>query len=588
MTIATFSRPRDVQVANIGENTLILRSRTWERLKFEVEYSRQKGTTANSYLIQADKKALIDPPGESFTAIYLKELEQYLDFTTLDYIILGHVNPNRQVTLKKLLSLAPQAKLICSRPAANALKSAFPEWESRIQAVRFEDTLDLGQKHHLSFITVPTPRWPDGLCTYDPGTKILYTDKFFGAHICEDTLFDEDWKKLDAERHYFFDCLHAPQGKQVEAVLDKLAVLPARCYAPGHGPVVRYSLSRFTYDYRQWCQAQKSQDLRVALLYTSAYGSTAILAHAIAQGLIANHVNVESINCELADPTEITRIIEASDGFIIGSPTLGGHPPTQIQTALGIVLSTAAKTKLAGVFGSYGWSGEAIDLIESKLKDANYSLGFETIRVRFSPTPETVQHCQSAGATFAQNLKKTKKLRTLRQVVTEAKIDRTEQAVGRIIGSLCVVTTRDVESHKGILTSWVSQATFNPPGIIIAIGQDQNADLMRQPGDKFVLNILEENRNLRRYFCRQSTIGENPFNNLETKVANNGCLILTQALAYLECTVTNLLECGDRYLIYAVVEEGELLEHNGMTAVEHRKSGSHYNKNAEKPGVIGA
>ncbi|MEA5558858.1 diflavin flavoprotein [Nodularia spumigena] len=576
MTVVTFSRPRDVQVANIGEQTLMLRSRTWERLKFEIEYSRQKGTTANSYLIQADKKALIDPPGESFTAIYLEQLAQHLDFISLDYIILGHVNPNRRVTLEKLLSLAPQATLICSRPAANALKTDFPEWESRIQAVRFEDTLDLGQGHHLTFITVPTPRWPDGLCTYDPVTQILYTDKFFGAHICEDTLFDEDWKTLDAERHYYFDCLHAPQAKQVEATLDKLAVLGARCYAPGHGPVVRYSLSRFTYDYRQWCQAQKSQDLSVALLYTSAYGSTAILANAIAQGLIENGVNVESINCELADPADITRIIDASDGFIIGSPTLGGHAPTQIQTALGIILSTAAKTKLAGVFGSYGWSGEAIDLIEGKLKDANYRLGFETIRVRFSPTQEILEQCQAAGATFAQTLKKTKKLRTPRQVVPEAKIDRTEQAVGRIIGSLCVVTTRDLESHKGILTSWVSQATFNPPGIMIAVAQDQNADLMRQPGDRFVLNILKEDRNLRRYFFRQSTLGENPFTNLETKTADNGCLVLTEALAYLECTVTNLLECGDRCLIYAVVEQGEVLENDGVTAVEHRKSGSHY------------
>jgi flavorubredoxin len=38
-----------------------MRSRTWDRLKFEVEYSLQRGTTANSYLIQADKTALIDP-----------------------------------------------------------------------------------------------------------------------------------------------------------------------------------------------------------------------------------------------------------------------------------------------------------------------------------------------------------------------------------------------------------------------------------------------------------------------------------------------------------------------------------------------
>ncbi|MBD2204690.1 flavin reductase [Calothrix sp. FACHB-1219] len=570
------NRSRDVQVAEIGVNTLILRSRTWERLKFEIEYSRQRGTTANSYLIQADKKVLIDPPGESFTEIFLEQIAQHIDLTTLDYIVLGHVNPNRRATLKELLSLAPQVTLICSRPAANALKTAFPEWESHIQSVRSQDTLDLGQGHQLSFITVPTPRWADGLCTYDSATKILYTDKFFGAHICEDTLFDEDWKALDAERKYYFECLHAPQTKQVEVALDKFTVLGAKCYAPAHGPVVRYSLSRFTYDYRQWCQGQKSQELSVALLYASAYGNTAILANAIAQGLIENGINVESINCELTEPAEITRIVEACDGFIIGSPTLGGHAPTQVQTALGIVLSSAAKTKLAGVFGSYGWSGEAIDLLENKLKDANYRLGFETIRVRFSPTPFVLQQCQDAGASFAQNLKKTKKLRTSRQVVTETHVDRTEQAVGRIIGSLSVVTTRDRDNHKGILTSWISQATFNPPGIMIAIAQEQNADLMCHPGDKFVLNILKEGRNVRRYFSRQSSLGENPFAHLPTQTADNGCLILTEALAYLECTVQNQLECGDRYLIYAVVDKGEVLEHEGVTAIEHRKSGSQY------------
>ena len=209
----TTSHPRDVQVAEIGKNTLILRSRTWDRLKFEVEYSRQRGTTANSYLIQADKKALIDPPGESFTEIYLEQLAQHLDFISLDYIVLSHVNPNRRATLRVLLSLVPQATLICSRPAANALKTAFPEFESPIQAMRSQDTLNLGQGHLLSFISVPTPRWADGLCTYDSATKILYTDKLFGAHICEDTLFDEDWKGLDAERRYYFECLHAPQAE---------------------------------------------------------------------------------------------------------------------------------------------------------------------------------------------------------------------------------------------------------------------------------------------------------------------------------------------------------------------------------------
>ena len=573
--MTTPAKQRDVQVANIGTNTQVLRSRTWDRLKFEIEYSRQKGTTSNSYLIQADKIALIDPPGQSFTEIYLETLAKHLDWKNLDYIILQHINPNRLATLQILVKNAPQAKIVCSKPAVNALKSTliFPELQARIQVVRDNDILDLGQGHQLQFISATTPRWVDGLCTYDPQSQILYTDKFFGVHVCDEAIFDEDWKQLDAERRFYFDCLHAAQTKQLETVLAKFAPLPSKVYAPAHGSLIKYSLSRFSYDYQQWCQQQTSQEFKVVLLYASAYGNTAILAHAIAEGLIESGAEVELINCEIASTEEITQAIQSCDGFIIGSPTLGGHAPTQIQTALGIVLANAAKTKLAGVFGSYGWSGEAIDMLETKLRDAHYSFGFEPLRVRFSPTVSILEECEQAGKDFTQKLKKTKKLRTPRQPVTETQINRTEQAVGRIVGSLCVLTTCKDNQHSGVLTSWVSQATFNPPGLMIAVSQEQHSDSIHNPGDKLVLNILNEDKDVRRNFSYQSS---SSFNKLTTQTASNGCLIIEEALAYLECTVQSFLEAGDRTLIYAVVERGEVLENNGITAIQHRKSGSHY------------
>nr|WP_041237624.1 diflavin flavoprotein [Gloeothece citriformis] len=575
MSTLSPTRPRDVQVANLATNTTIIRSRTWDRLKFEVEYARQKGTTANSYLIKSDRIALIDPPGESFTQIFLEELQQHLPLNQLDYIILGHVNPNRMATVKVLIQQAPQVKLICSKPAAKLLKNAFPEWESQIQIVRSEDTLDLGGGHQLQFIFVPTPRWADGLCTYDPQSRILYTDKLFGVHLCDDVLYDEDWKQLDQDRRYYFDCIHAAQAKQVESALDKLGTFTAKYYAPGHGPVVRYSLSRLTYDYRQWCQQQKTQELKVALFYASAYGNTATLANAIAQGLVDNGIAVDSINCELADPAQMSEAIENCDGFLIGSPTLGGHAPVQIQTALGIILASAAKTKLAGVFGSYGWSGEAIDLLEEKLRDANYRFGFESIRVKFTPDEPILQQCQEAGANFAQALKNKQKMRVPRSPVTEGQADRTEQALGRIIGSLSVLTTRRGERDQGFLTAWVSQASFNPPGLMIALGEQQGAEALIEPGTQFVLNILQEGRTLRRHFSFNVS-GENTFPDVETQRSTNGCLILSSALAYLECTVQQRMASGDHWLIYAVVNKGEVLERNGVTAIWQRKSGSCY------------
>lgn len=570
-------KPRDVQVAEIGANTWVLRSRSWERLKFEVEYARQKGTTANSYLIQADKTALIDPPGESFSEIFIEELAHHVYLQKIDYVILGHLNPNRCATLKALLNIevAPQITFICTRAAEVALRSAFPNYPLRIVLANVEETIDLGQGHQLQFIPTPTPRHPDGLCTFDPATRILYTDKLFGAHICDNSIFDENWKQLDEDRRYYFDCLHASQAKQVEAALDKLSGLPAKIYAPGHGPLVRYSLSRFTFDYRQWCEQQKTQDLNVALLYASAYGNTATMADSIAQGLMESGAAVQSINCEFTEPDEISTALEQCDGFIFGSPTLGGHAPIQIQTALGIALSVAAKTKLAGIFGSYGWSGEAIDLLETKLQDAGFRFGFEPIRVKFKPTDEVLQQVQEAGVEFAQSLRKSKKIRAPRQTGAEAQSDRTEQAVGRITGSLCVVTTKHNGIDQGALTSWVSQATFTPPGLTIAINKEENEETLAQTGSEFILNILKEGRNLRRHFQRSNTAG-NRFAEIGTHAASNGCLVLDDALAYLECTVQNRMECGDHWLVYAVVENGKVLEPAGVTAVQHRKSGTQY------------
>ncbi|HEY9873429.1 MAG TPA: diflavin flavoprotein [Candidatus Obscuribacterales bacterium] len=574
----TNPKPRDVQVLPIAADTNVLRSRTWDRLKFEIEYGLQHGTTANSFVIKAGKTALIDPPGESFTEIFLAALRQRFDLAQLDYIILGHVNPNRSFTLKALLELAPQVAFVCSNPGAIALRSALPDQELNILVMRGEETVDLGKGHHLQFIPTPSPRWPDSLCTYDPQSEILFTDKLFGAHICSDQVFDEGWTIFSEDRRYYYDCLMAPHARQIETALEKLSEVQARLYATGHGPLVRYGLIPLTQSYRKWSQQQQSQDMTVALIYASAYGNTATLAQAIARGITKAGVGVESINSEIAEPAEIQAAVEKSAGFIIGSPTLGGHAPTPIQTALGIVLSTAAKTKLAGVFGSYGWSGEAVDLLEGKLRDAGYQFGFDPIRVKFKPTDVTLKYCEEAGTDFAQALKKAKKARTPRQQTSESQTARIEQAVGRLVGSLCVVTTKQGDLTGAMLASWVSQATFNPPGLTIAVAKDRAIESLMYQGGKFVLNILAQGNHLglMKHFLKPFAPAEDRFVGVSTQEAQNGCPILCDALAYLECSVRNRMECGDHWLVYAVVENGKLLQTNGVTAVHQRKSGTHY------------
>jgi flavorubredoxin/flavin reductase (DIM6/NTAB) family NADH-FMN oxidoreductase RutF len=570
--------PRDLQPSPIAPDTTVLRSRTWDRLKFEIEYGLARGTTANSFIIKGDKKALIDPPGSSFTDVFIAGLDSRFNVKLIEYVILGHINPNRGETLKKLLELAPQITFVCSNPAAIALPTILERDDLKIIAIKGGESIDLGKGHLLKFILAPTPRWPDRLLTYDPKTQVLYSDKLFGCHVCGDQVFDEGWETYSEDRRYYFDCLMAPAAKQITATLDKIAEYPISCYATGHGPLVKYGLTELTNLYHQWSKAQSSQSLSVALIYASAYGNTATVAQAIAAGITKAGVGVESINCEFVEPAEIKTALEKCAGFIIGSPTLGGHAPTPIQTALGVVLSTAEKTKLAGVFGSFGWSGEAIDLLETKLKDAGYKLGFEPIRVKFKPTETTLKECEETGTDFAQALKKAKKASIPKAKIGEATTDRVEQAVGRIVGAMTIVTTQQGNLSGAMLASWVSQATFNPPGLTVAVAKERAIESLMHKDGKFVLNILEQGKHipLMKQFLKPFAPGEDRFVGVNIEAAANGCPILTDSLAYLECNVHSRMECGDHWLIYATIDTGKVFNPTGVTAIHHRKSGTHY------------
>jgi len=97
------NKAKDVQVYPITADTRVLRSRTWDRLKFEIEYALQKGTTANSYLIEGDKIALFDPPGESFTSIFLDALKLRIELETIDQYPQGfiRISPANNYSLLK-------------------------------------------------------------------------------------------------------------------------------------------------------------------------------------------------------------------------------------------------------------------------------------------------------------------------------------------------------------------------------------------------------------------------------------------------------------------------------------------------------
>ena len=647
--MAATATGRSVIVLPIDPGLTCLRGLSPRRLRFEVEYGLERGTSANSFLFAAGSTAagqpvppvLVHPPGASFAAPFLEALAALVPAEAALKVVVGHVNPNRVALLRQLAERWPALMLVASNAGARLLSDlwnqqkpgsgaggsgvagtgasgsgvssaadsipsgdagsapgaassqATPDLAGEaalpplppIDVVKQEVSRELAGGHRLTLIPVPTPRWPGGLVAFEERTGLLMSGKFFAAHLCGEAFAEANLSSTEEDRRYYYDCLMAPMARQVEAVVDRLDELPIRTIAPGHGPAIATSWRSLLADYRRWGESQGRSGLTVTLLYASAYGNTAAIADALAQGVARSGVRVESLNCEFAPSEQLIAAIRAGDALLIGSPTLGGHAPTPIVSALGTVLAEGDREKPVGVFGSFGWSGEAIDLLENKLRDGGFRFAFEPIRVKFSPDPATLRTLEETGISLGRQLQ-TEQRRSQRRSggggLEESRSNPAVQALGRLVGSLCVVTARKGEGEAALggamVASWVSQASFNPPGFTVAVARERAVESLLHVGDRFALNVLAAGRETgpMRQFLQPFPPGANRFAGLELEASPGGQPLLPEALAWLEARVTARMECGDHWILYAQVSHGGLLDPAGTTAVHQRRSGANY------------
>ena len=595
----------------LGEGLLCLRGLSPTRLRFEVEYGLERGTTANSFLLHGGTAAdghnlptvLVHPPGTSFAEPYLEELAALIPADAALKVVVGHVNPNRVALLRQLAARWPALMLVASNAGAKLLAELWslqkpikpgetPSSDTPpvpplppIDVIKQETSWPLGHGHVLRLIPVPTPRWPGGLVAFEESTGLLMSGKFFAAHLCSEAWAEANSSSSEEDRRYFYDCLMAPMARQVEAVVDRLEELDIRTIAPGHGPAIAGSWRSLLADYRRWGESSERSSQAVALLFASAYGNTAAIADALAQGISRTGVRVESINCEFTPPEQLLAAIHGCDALLIGSPTLGGHAPTPIVSALGTVLAEGDRSKPVGVFGSFGWSGEALDLLESKLRDGGFNFAFEAIKVKFSPDATTIKTIEETGTALGRQLKaaqRRQERRSLAGGLSESRTGPAIQALGRVVGSLCVLTTQKGEGDSrlsgAMVASWVSQASFSPPGFSVAVAKDRAVEALLHVGDRFALNVLAAGRESgpMKQFLKPFAPGADRFAGLELEHSPGDQPILPEALAWLEARVQQRMECGDHWLLYAQVEEGGLLDPEAVTAVHQRRSGGNY------------
>ena len=584
-------------------------------------------------------RVLIDLPSDAYDydlAAWLSELGM---MSRLNSVIITRLNPERVPALVSLLrrikaETNDKVQLYLSKVAMQYVQERSAKDKELKQLLADVAVLNVagsgasinvGNGEELKFVPIPTARWPDLVAVHYSQDQMLFSSSFFAAHEALDAgvVFDAGgWGEHGDAVGFYYATMLAPAARQVAKALDRLKInevevkvanpaiemmlgpvkgllkevndavmgaddgvaepLAVSYIAPIHGPVIRSSVMQTWLKYKEWTEEQVAllDSSSAVVLYASAYGNTASLAQAISRGINKAGVGVVTLNLEQCGAEEVEEAVSKSNGFVIGSPTLGGHLPTQVQTALGTVLRVGTQ-KPSGVFGSFGWSGEAVDIMEGKLKDAGFPLAFDSIRCKFKPDDQMLYLCEQSGTRLAQQIKKNARMK---EKTAAQKMSAAENAsgmllsVGRIIGSLCVLTARDGDVESGMLASWVSQASFDPPGLTVAVKKDRAVESLLPIGARFVLNVLAEGRDrpIMREMVRPRGPAEDRFANLATERSEvSGALILTDSASYLECEVSDRMEAGDHWLVYATIVDGKVLD-DVPAAVHFRKVGNSY------------
>lgn len=375
---------------------------------FDIVMHTDHGTTYNTYFINAEKKTIIETAKEKFSDVFLSKLRKVTDPADLAYIVLDHTEPDHSGAMRQLLDLAPDAVVVGSGNAIRYLGDIVNR-PFRSLVVKDGDTLDLGNKT-LKFISAPNLHWPDSIYTYLVEDKILFTCDSFGAHYCHEDLFDDLVGDYDADFRYYFDVILKPYSKFMLKAVEKIRPLDISMIATGHGPVLRQNWKKIVDETRRLSEdyvalTERSGIKRLLITYVSAYGYTAEMARLIAAGASkTDNLEVEVIDIETADIGEMDSKLTIADGVIVGSPTINQNTLLPVYRLMAVVSPLRDRGKLAGSFGSFGWSGEAPQLIAEMLKNLKLKYFEEPAAFKFVPEDGKEKTLIEYGERFAKAL----------------------------------------------------------------------------------------------------------------------------------------------------------------------------------------
>lgn len=379
---------------------------------FDIILKTANGTSYNSYVVRGENGvAVIDTVKENYADDFFRRLESVARYDEITTIVLNHLEPDHSGALPALLRHAPQARVYLSSRAQMMLKALLkPSGEPppAYIPVTTDDSVDLGGRT-LRFLHTPYLHWPDTQCTYLVEDGILFSGDVFGCHFCDARLFNDRVGDFRFSFEYYYAHIMRPFREYVLDALALIEPLELTAIAPAHGPILRHAPRDYLHRYRELATPRLHNEARVEktllVFYISAYGNTRRMAEALAAGAeCLGGVRVSLYDLEGGESGVFTDLIEEADGLAIGSPTINADAVRPVWDLLSSLTTVNVKGKLGAAFGSYGWSGEAVRLIEDRLRGLKLRLPLEGLRIKLVPDAGELDACRALGEQLARHL----------------------------------------------------------------------------------------------------------------------------------------------------------------------------------------
>ncbi len=377
----------------------------WNLRIYHNTYSTHHGTSYNSYLIMDDKITLVDAVYGPFGEELIGRISEKIPPEQISYVVVNHSEPDHSGALPLLMERAPRARIFCTAKCKDYLKRLyFADWE--FTTVKTGDEISLGKKT-LRFIEAPMMHWPDSMFTYVKELCLLLSNDAFGQHIASSQRFEDEVDEgivREELAKYFANTLY-PFTELIKRKLEEInnSGLPVKMIAPSHGLIWRKDPHRVLDKYMYWAEGKAEQKVLVA--YDTMWESTAAMARAMVEGIQKAGIAVKACRLSASDLSDVNKDVLESKGLIVGSSTVNNTVLPAMATFLEELKGLRPKKKVACAFGSHGWGGGAVKVIEKALQQAGIDVIQPGLMVKHRPDPEGLNGCVEFGKKLAERVK---------------------------------------------------------------------------------------------------------------------------------------------------------------------------------------